>query len=76
MATKIVQEGDTSLTIEYNNGDLAALREIKEKWNFKDLESVLRFGLAVLAETKEGVLCKQEADTSITVLRPTQDTKR
>ena len=48
MATRIIKEEDKLLTVEFNNGDLEALRKIKVKWKFKDLESALRFGLAVL----------------------------
>ena len=37
---------------EFNNGDLQALKEIHEQWDFLNLESALRFALAVLKQTK------------------------
>jgi arginyl-tRNA synthetase len=41
-----------SLYLEVNNGDLNAINEAIDKWNFKDEVSVLRFSLAVIAKAK------------------------
>lgn len=43
------------LGLEFNNGDYIALKKVVSQWGFKDAESALRFGIAVLlkAETKE-----------------------
>jgi hypothetical protein len=50
---------DNELDLVVNNGDLRALRAIREAWGFKDEESVLRFALAVLSKTNQHVLYYQ-----------------
>ncbi len=44
------QGGEESLTIAFSNGDLKTLKAIKEKWSFKDEESLLKFALAILTK--------------------------
>lgn len=49
----------TELSLTFNNGDFLALINTAKKLGFKDEESMIRFALAVLA---------QSATTSITVI--------
>ena len=53
---------ENELDLVVNNGDLRALRAIRERWGFKDEESVLRFALAVLSKTKQQVLYYQNEE--------------
>jgi hypothetical protein len=48
------QKPKTEITID--NGDLAALDDAMEKWNFLDVASLLRFSVAILRESKEHVV--------------------
>lgn len=77
MATKVLTEGNinelNSITVEFNNGDLEALIKIKNKWKFKDLESALRFGLAILTITDKGSLLYETENNKIEKLSPTND---
>ncbi|MGH7202861.1 MAG: hypothetical protein ACREHC_00260 [Candidatus Levyibacteriota bacterium] len=50
MAIVKTTETEQELNLKVDNGDLAAIKDIKGKWNFKDKESVLRFALAILAK--------------------------
>lgn len=38
---------------EINNGDLEALNTVVDKWNFKNIESALRFAVAVLVKSAD-----------------------
>ncbi len=74
MSLKIIKDDSDNgtLTIELNNGDYKALNDIVEKWKFKDRENALRFGMAVLAVTERGTLCKEEASGNRKLI-PTDD---
>lgn len=54
MAIVKIIETDNELTIKVENGDLVALKQVQDKWKFKDKESALRFALAVLVKAAEG----------------------
>lgn len=77
MSTKIIntqnQDQEAVIIVQFDNGDLDALREIKKKWNFKDLESVLRFGLAVLTISENGRLFHEKADGKSLRFEPMED---
>jgi hypothetical protein len=62
---------DESLNVEINNGDLKALNEIVSGWGFKDVESALRFGIAVLKVTKPGTLFQEKEGGVKSALMPT-----
>ncbi len=47
MAVKSVSQ-DNKLILEIDNGDLAKLNEVMEKWSFKDYQSLLRFSVSIL----------------------------
>jgi hypothetical protein len=71
-------EGDETnqeekILIEINNGHLKALKRIAEKWDFKDIISVLQYGIAVLDQADplpRYVTIKQLAES--TNLTPTK----
>jgi hypothetical protein len=70
----IIKREDSSLdsfNSEINNGDLKALNEIVANWGFKDIESALRFGIAVLKVTKPGSLFQEKENGSKSILVPT-----
>lgn len=76
MATKVTTldlDKAHKLDVEFNNGDLQALRDIKEKWHFKDLESALRFGIAVLTIAEKGKLFHKKTSGKIESLDPIDD---
>lgn len=58
-----------ALYLEVDNGDLEALKEIVDKWNFKDKPSVFRFCLAVLKKSEDQKVSIKEGDKSI-ILTP------
>lgn len=73
MATKILSTTtDDSLQLEINNGDLQALKKIKDKWNFNSIESVVRFAIAVLDITEQGTLC-EDKNGNKRLLKPTDE---
>jgi hypothetical protein len=76
MATKVTTLDSNKaekVNVEFNNGDLEALRDIKKKWHFKDLESVLRFGLAVLTIAEKGKLFHEKTNGKMERLDPMDD---
>lgn len=50
---KLTSSTETQTNLEVDNGDLQALKEVIEKYNFKDEEAALRFGLIVLLSADE-----------------------
>jgi hypothetical protein len=60
MATRIIpnqSEGETpKITVEFDNGDLEALNGIVDDWKFCDQVSALRFALAIMSKSKNGVV--------------------
>jgi hypothetical protein len=58
-------------TVEISNGDLKALNEIVEKWGFKDVESALRFGVAVMTLSEDSKLYYDNKGEKVMV-RPTE----
>jgi uncharacterized protein YfaT (DUF1175 family) len=61
MAIKVLlkdREGldDPIMIIEMENGDKKAFEEIKNKWNFKDEEGVLRYMMSLLLKTEDNKL--------------------
>lgn len=69
MATEVIIENNAGLLVEFNRGDLNALKEIKESWKFKNFESALRFGLAVLKMSSPDNLYINK-DFSIQIINP------
>lgn len=61
------------ILLEINNGDLEALGTIREKWAFKDEESVLRFALAVLIQAEDNAVSVKTKDGKSTSLRPSDN---
>lgn len=73
MAIVKIEESTEKLDVSINNGDLKAIVEIKEKWEFKDKESVLRFALAALLVAEEGELCVIKKDGSKKTIKPIEE---
>lgn len=56
-------QGTLGQAIEIYNGDWSALKNLTEKWGFKDEITALRFAIAVLTEAEDGTL--QIGDSTI-----------
>lgn len=72
MAVVTKVDNPEKLELEVNNGDLKALNEIIETWDFKDKESALRFAIAVMKITKPGRLFQEENNGTKSALLPTE----
>lgn len=67
-------KGDLNRIFFYlENGDLKVLDEIKEKWNFKDRESVIRFALAVMSQAKGQALFVMDEKNEKKGLKPSDN---
>lgn len=53
MAIRKINSPGEHIDLRVDNGDLQALNEVMEKFNFKDEEAALRFGLIVLLNADE-----------------------
>lgn len=75
MSLKIINEDENNgeLTIKLDNGDYRVLKEIVEKWRFKDRENCLRFALAILSDTENGTLSRKREDGIHSLLVPTDE---
>lgn len=57
------------IKLAIDNGDLRALEEIQQIWGFKDKESILRFGLAILSLAKtKSIKITNEKGTDVSVM--------
>ena len=78
MAFKKIDDKNTlptpidGLLFNVNNGDLEALKSIKEKWHFKSESEVMRFALAVLKQTENGIVYIDKNGTKVG-LTPNED---
>ena len=84
MAVKIIQKTEInsaftllndsmkSLSLEIDNGDLAKLNEVMEKWNFKDYQSFLRFVISIMLVTEDKFLSIKVRD-EITAIKPSAE---
>lgn len=50
------KEAENKLILELDNGDKTKIEEALKKWNFKDMQSLLRFSVSVLLETEDKAL--------------------
>jgi len=68
---KISEDGEKgSRTVEINNGDLIALSKILQEWDFKDIESALRYGVAVLSIAKDKKLFYEKENGEKVLIEP------
>ncbi len=73
MATNILENNSDHAVIEMTNGDLQALNAIKEKYNFKDIDGVIRFSLAVLTISQKGKLFHETPEGKTEWFEPMDD---
>jgi len=75
MSLRIMSEETDNgiLTIQLDNGDYKVLKDIVDKWKFKDREKALRFALAILSDTENGTLSRKREDGSHSLLVPTDE---
>lgn len=75
--TKLNEDSNKGIRqIEISNGDLIALNEIVKRWNFKDIESALRFGVAALSIAKKNALFYENDSGEKIMLEPTDQLKK
>ncbi len=65
-----------AVQVTINNGDLQALRQIYERWGFKDEESVLRYALAVMTKAENQILYYVNGEGEKIGLQPSDAVKR
>lgn len=53
---KIEDKSTDGILFDVNNGDLKALRDIKEKWGFKSEADTLRYALAVVRQAENNIV--------------------
>ncbi len=53
MAVKVKEEIQEKLILEIDNGDFHKLKEVIEKWKFKDYQSFLRFSVGAFILSEE-----------------------
>jgi predicted metalloprotease len=70
MSIKITQQQQGKISLEIDNGDLKALEEVIEKFDFKNEEAVLRYALYALLRSDIGGLLVEE-DGKMFRLEPT-----
>lgn len=63
-------------TVEINNGDLQALTKIINEWDFKDVESALRYAVAVLSIAKDKKLFYEKDNGEKVTIEPADSLKR
>jgi hypothetical protein len=73
MAIIKTKENHDDMELTINNGDLRALNQIKDKWGFKDNESILRFAIAALTLTDDGYLYAEQKDGTRRILKPAEE---
>lgn len=78
MALKMISsnEKEGTRTVEISNGDLIALKKINEEWNFKDIESALRYAIAVLSIAKDKKLYYEDKDGEKFTIQPADSLRR
>lgn len=63
---------DQLLKLDFNNGDLEALRSTAQRLGFRNEESMLRFALAVMAQSEGRIVYVEKSDKKIG-LQPSAD---
>ena len=76
MAVNKENQTDTESTLKITNGDLLALKKIKEEYNLNDEADVLTFALGVLSQAKGKPLSIERDDGSILKLAPSEKLKK
>lgn len=62
-----------NITLLFDNGDYGALETIKEKWKFKDEESLLKFALAVLLKAEHSIVTIRSDSGQDVPLKPSEN---
>lgn len=78
MAIKKISDDEAQgiVNVEINNGDLKALTKITDEWDFKDIESALRYAVAVLSIAKDRKLFYETDDGNKRVIEPADSLKK
>jgi hypothetical protein len=65
-----------AIDVQINNGDLQALTKITDEWDFKDIESALRYAVAVLSIAKDRKLFYETDEGDKRVIEPADSLKK
>lgn len=63
----ISNEKDGKLILEIDNGDLTKMKDVLNKWNFKDIQSFWRFSVSILLKTEDNALWIKENQEPIAI---------
>ncbi len=70
------QTNDDQLNVNINNGDLAALQAIKDRFGLRDEEAVLRFALAILTKSTSPTIYVEDENGVKVGLSPSEALRR
>ena len=70
------QPSDDQLSLSINNGDLAALRAIRDRFDLRDEEAVLRFALAILTKSVGNTIYVEDESGTKVGLSPSNALRR
>lgn len=65
--TKTIEEEPRKISLEIDNGDLEAITDVMEKYNFKDEESMIRFILFVLLKSENNTVYIDEGEKKVSL---------
>lgn len=68
---KAIEGEPTKISLEMDNGDFQALKQVISKYHFKDEEAALRFALFVLLNAEKNVVYVDEGEKKV-ALSPAQ----
>lgn len=67
------QINNTDLRLKLDNGDYEVFKIIKDKWGFKNEESLLRFALTILLKAENNLVEIQDVNGNKTTLKPSAE---
>ena len=56
MSIKKTSSDGEFLILQFDNGDKIKFQQLMQDWNFKDEQSILRFAMSAMLETKDKTL--------------------
>ena len=71
--TEVSKSDFEGIFIGLNNGDNKAVETIIKAWNFKDIESFLKFAIAIMIKTKDSKRIIIGRDDHLTTVLPDDD---
>jgi hypothetical protein len=76
MPVRKVNESEDEAQFTINNGDLGALKRIRDQYNLKDTDDVIVFALGLLSQSNGRAVKVEKNDGSVISLLPADELKR